>query len=432
MGIYTNKTPSKSLRAAFQKKSNCVASIKIAAAFFNYDEIVSELDKREVKIDLIVRLSEATSPDSLKKIYGLPNVQVRYYTSEKFHPKFYIFGDTSAIIGSANFTGSGFNSNNEICIEIPGGSEDFDNLAYIFQEYWDEAKALTPDVLKNYDSLHARFRSGGKEENLKDSILKTLGDHAPSTEIVVRIKKQNKKTLFIDDYERTYQVFEKAFRIVEAVYKNIGKRKIPENLLPLRIEIDQFFNFIRKEFTHGESYNEEPVRAGEDLEQFVAGNIQQWLDKDWPYIDTITTNYDIILRQFASEEKIDALSLEEIFDALDVCHAFHEQLRYHQGGLSAFKKTFLRESNEADLKLTTKYLLYGNGRYVERMANCIFRSYKVDFLSRYSIQELLGWVNSENIPICNTRTLKSLRYLGALSNIIPSISRTHGLKLEDH
>jgi len=431
MRLYTNQTPDKTIRAAIEKKSYSVKSIKIASAFFSYDEIVVALDSRGVKVDLIVRLSEATSPNALRRIYKLPNVQVRYYTNSHFHPKFYIFGESSAIIGSANFTSAGCNSNNEICIEIPAGGEEFDDLAYVFQGYWDEAKVLTPEALKEYELLHAQFRPKVRGESFEGNLLSVMGDYSPPSNIIVRTKKQSKKTIFVDDYERTYQIFEKAFRVVEKIYQANGKRRVSSAALPLRIEIDQLFNFIRTKLTSGESYNEAPIRTGEVLERYIEQVLEQWFAESWPYIDTVTKNYAIIQQQFASEEKIDSLSLEEVFNALDVCHAFHEQLRYEEGGYVEFKKAFLRKSNEAEIKRTIKYLLHDQGRYVERMANCIFGSYKVPYLSRYSIQELLGWVNTENIPICNTRTLKSLRYLGAINSIIPSISRTQGLRLAD-
>jgi hypothetical protein len=431
MSIYTNQTALKSLRAIFQKKSNSVSSINIASAFFNCDDIVSNLSARGIIVNLIVRLSEATPPESLKKIYKLPNVTVRYYTSKRFHPKLYIFGEDSAIVGSANFTGSGFNSNSEVCIEVLAGSDDFDDLAYVFQDYWDQANALTDDDMRKYEALHANNKPRSKAESLEDNIQNTFGGSAPSSEIIKGGKKKDKKTLFTADYERTYQVFEKSYRVVERIYKDIGKRKVPEDYLPLRIEIDQFFNFVRSKFTVGESYNEAPIRTGEDLENFIASKISEWLTEEWSYLQTITANYKKIIARFPSEEAIAALSIEEIFEGLDVCHAFHEQLRFHQGGMTTFKKAFMRESNEVKLKEALTYLLYGSGRYVERMANCIFGTHKVDFLSRYSIQELLGWVNEEDIPICNTRTLKALRYLGAISSAIPSISRTHGLELKE-
>lgn len=47
------------------------------------------------------------------------------------------------------------------------------------------------------------------------------------------------------------------------------------------------------------------------------------------------------------------------------------------------------------------------------MGNCIFNpEYKLNEFGRSAVQELLGWVNKEGIPICNGRTVKALRYLG--------------------
>ena len=46
-----------------------------------------------------------------------------------------------------------------------------------------------------------------------------------------------------------------------------GKRRHPEDVLPLRIEIDQFFNFIRAELTSGDSTRASPLAgqsAGDD------------------------------------------------------------------------------------------------------------------------------------------------------------------------
>ncbi len=65
------------------------------------------------------------------------------------------------------------------------------------------------------------------------------------------------------------------------------------------------------------------------------------------------------------------------------------------------------------IKKVFKYLLYGKDDFITRMGTCIYdQDYKLNHIARSVIQELLGWVNNENIPICNGRTVKSLRYLG--------------------
>jgi hypothetical protein len=47
------------------------------------------------------------------------------------------------------------------------------------------------------------------------------------------------------------------------------------------------------------------------------------------------------------------------------------------------------------------------------MGRCIFDpQYKLNHFGRSAVQELLGWINAEDLPICNNRTLRSLRWLG--------------------
>lgn len=65
------------------------------------------------------------------------------------------------------------------------------------------------------------------------------------------------------------------------------------------------------------------------------------------------------------------------------------------------------------MRFTLSYLLYGDEEFIIRMGKCIFdNKYNLYGIGRSGIQELLGWVNKENIPICNGRTVKALRYIG--------------------
>jgi hypothetical protein len=73
----------------------------------------------------------------------------------------------------------------------------------------------------------------------------------------------------------------------------------------------------------------------------------------------------------------------------------------------------LHDNSLSYIKKVITYLLHGKDDFISRMATCIFdEEYHLHHVGRSIIQELLGWVNRENIPICNGRTVKSLRYLG--------------------
>jgi hypothetical protein len=47
------------------------------------------------------------------------------------------------------------------------------------------------------------------------------------------------------------------------------------------------------------------------------------------------------------------------------------------------------------------------------MANLIYdRTYKLDEFGQANVQELVGWVNNEELPVVNGRTTKVLRFYG--------------------
>jgi hypothetical protein len=57
--------------------------------------------------------------------------------------------------------------------------------------------------------------------------------------------------------------------------------------------------------------------------------------------------------------------------------------------------------------------LYGKGDIVKRMADLIYdSSYKLNEFGQSNVQELVGWINKEELPVINGRTTKVLRYYG--------------------
>jgi hypothetical protein len=411
MALYSNQDGKNSHYSAILEHAKNIKTLKIASAFFSFEDVLFEIAGRDIQIQLIVRLGERTSPSALRSLIGHENIQIRYYTSTKFHPKIYIFGDSSAIVGSANLTKSGFSSNNEISITVDKNAYEFDELLSLFSLYWDNARPLDERAINHAAKVlnNAPVTKYDPEKEIE----KVLGEVSVPSEIVVR-KEKSKSRSYIEDYERSYQTFNRAFSQLRNIYTGMNRRKVSEDKLPLRIEIDQFTNFIRKELAAGDVYNEQPIRSGEELVSFTQAALNQWFNVDFKYLDTVVENYAKINAKFSSVDGIQKLSLEEIFDTLLVCHAFNEQLRHKEGGIAGLKTVFLRDNKEQEVKESICYLLFGKDKFSERMAHCIYGSYKLAYVGKNSIQELLGWVNKEDIPICNLRTLKSLRYLGAI------------------
>jgi superfamily II DNA or RNA helicase len=80
-------------------------------------------------------------------------IECRVYVKEKFHAKAYITHakldviGAQALVGSSNFTRPGLTQNVELNIQVQSGRE-VDQLQKWFEEYWDQAQDVTPDILE--------------------------------------------------------------------------------------------------------------------------------------------------------------------------------------------------------------------------------------------------------------------------------------------
>lgn len=409
--IFTNG-PRDTVRAAFERYTQTPLGVLLACPFFSSSNLVREIVSRKCSVRLVVRLSAATNPSDLREVAKL-NVPMRYFTSSRFHAKIYIFGDEVALVGSANLTDSGIQSNREVCVGIGREDPRFDQLVQLFQAYWDEAAVLDQEVLRSFEAIIADNKASN-EDTIENKITSAFGDVSPSGGVQVGRPQKSKDRVYLDDYKKTYQEFMTAFRKLEKIYKDFDKRQQPEEILPFRMEMDSFFSFIREEFAQGNSYETTPILHGPDLEQNVRHHVEQWFGQRWSYLDEVMpTNYAKIQTVLGTSEKIVAASYDQLFDALTVCHSFHDSLRFHKGAMAALRRDFMRDNDLRRVKKTLTYLLFGSGDFVERMGNCIFNGeYRLAWFGRSCVQETFGWVNGEDIPICNGRTVKSMRYLG--------------------
>jgi len=144
MSLFTNTTGKDTIRNAFYLFSPGVREILLASPFFSYPSLIEEILQinQNCLVRLIVRLGPATSPSALKKILLLDRMQIRYFTSPQYHSKIYIFGDNNALVGSANLTEAGCQSNREVCIQLSQEDDRFDSLLKLYNSYWNQAEVL--------------------------------------------------------------------------------------------------------------------------------------------------------------------------------------------------------------------------------------------------------------------------------------------------
>jgi hypothetical protein len=127
----------------------------------------------------------------------------------------------------------------------------------------------------------------------------------------------------------------------------------------------------------------------------------------------VPINYPLIYNVFKSPDSIEQSNAGEIVDALCVLHSFHDRLRFYKGGLDTLIEEFSTSNDISQIKKTITYLLYGKGDIIKRMSDCIYNDeFKLNAFGQSNVQELIGWINKENLPVINGRTTKVLRYFG--------------------
>jgi len=56
-------------------------------------------------------------------------------------------------------------------------------------------------------------------------------------------------------------------------------------VLPLRIEIDSFFSFVREKKAKKDSYLSAPLLLEDELETKIRSTIEEWHDTEWWWLD---------------------------------------------------------------------------------------------------------------------------------------------------
>ena len=178
MKLFTNSNNrDDSFRTALLNSIKENDNIFIATAFFSDTEIINKAVEKNCNIKLIVRLSLATPIKKLKEVYNKKNVYIRFFTSDSFHPKLYIFGNTKAFIGSSNLTKSGLTTNQEINISIESDNHNFNNLKKCFDDYWDSAEVLDDNIIEKYSKIEKEYHDLNNKLKKFNKILKEgIGD----------------------------------------------------------------------------------------------------------------------------------------------------------------------------------------------------------------------------------------------------------------
>lgn len=339
----------------------------------------------------------------------LKNVFVRFYTNSSFHPKLYILGNDKAFLGSSNLTQAGLISNQELNISIDSEDETFHDLIEVFYDYWEEAHVLTEEILEKYKIMISNLSKEYKKA--EDAITSDIGLISPPDDVNITKRKTDKAKDYEASLNKRYQEYLVNFELLKQTYLKVGKRKVSDNDLPLRIEIHRFLNWIRKNKAYKDLYITAPVRIGKELEDFVEANIIEYFNDSTTDFDYEIESYQILNENFSTEDKIKNLTEEDLLKTLKRITSFYEHIRRSEN--MNYQYEFINNNGRDKIKNTLIYLLFGTDDFKKRITNCINHpDYSLSRFGNSCIQETYGWLNNEDVPICNERAFKSMRWLG--------------------
>jgi len=306
-------------------------------------------------------------------------------------------------------------ANQEILAGITCDDQRFEELVGLFSDYWNQASVLSPEMLDQYLAVYLSHQAiEARISKFELDVESTLG-RIQFDNIEREKRRLSKENVFVESYRRTYQEAVAAFATIREEYLAFGKRKVGESELPLRLEIDSFFSFVRDEIATGDAWHSAPIGWNEVRRQDLALAIERWHATPWKHLEEtiVEINFPRLNEVFESAQSISRANDDDLFQALLTLHSFHDSLRFNRGGIPGLKKAFLENNEPKKVRESLAYLTHGAGDVVLRMANLIFDSeYKLNKFGKANVQELVGWKNKENLPVVNGRTTKILRHFG--------------------
>ena len=161
------------LLSAFRKRLDSSVRVDIATAWATEGDALTALlesterEEAPAKVRVIVGLhGYTTTPGALRKLRR--SVDLRVVPGEPlFHPKVYIFSERNgkrlAWVGSANLTGKGFGSNEEVMFQTRSTTP----LVAWFKRQWSKVGPLDSRLLKRYIDEH-EHPQGAHDERLEE------------------------------------------------------------------------------------------------------------------------------------------------------------------------------------------------------------------------------------------------------------------------
>lgn len=394
-------------RAVFNEPSASVSSVlddlarestrtDIAVAFFSDDASVTKWADSGCQVNLVIALAYPTSPDALRAVRSKKSVRIRFYDSD-FHAKCYLFYRgaelVAAVVGSSNLTQAGLSSNAEANVVLYD-SEYLTPLRDWFSRTWGGAFDLQPDDLRNYTE-HYRAR---REPDRFHSRASSLHRHRTAN---VRPCKE----------ARDYRSFWGVVNHVRDLVEGEARRNWPQ--VPLYLVVDHFWHFIKvgarkswwdtsvlPRMRKDERFRDEHVRV-------LFSQFAHWDKEGEEWVDKMKETSEFMQRVLG-RDSVRRLSSRDAAKVYRETHAGGARERYHGS------EAFVKENGIESIRRSLEHLLWSPEDVERRIHDLVHYGspLKLAQVKESIVQELLGWVRPEELPLRNDKADDAIEMLG--------------------
>ncbi len=376
------------------KLSDKADAIKIAVAFFTDPSLINGWLERGLRVDLIVQLGLPTAPDALKAVRDRLSTEgkIRFF-GPGFHAKVYLFlrsgSPFAATVGSSNSTPAGLSKNIEANVVVDSPDQLILLQSY-FDEMWDNADDLEPEDLRKYEIYYKAARRPPP--------------FSPRTGKTPERRQRQKISLSREaaSYLRFWHVADR----VRDMVKNISRQEWPR--IPLYLTVDHFWHWVKIKWKPQDSESARNTNAWKET------RIPE-LFKQYAAWDKNGDNYT--KEMLGVSQQMQSLLSQGNIASISRANARWVYRNLHAGAEISRRfgrdEQFVKENELAKIRKTWRYLLWSDENIQQRISGALTSpQYRLRYFGSSAVQELVGWVRPNEMPMRNKKADAAVGKLG--------------------
>ncbi|MGO9865349.1 MAG: phospholipase D-like domain-containing protein [Terriglobales bacterium] len=398
--------------------ANKADKIYVGVAYLSCAEPVASWLKRGVPVRLVVALQPPTDPRVIRSLVSsFPiELEAKFY-SDGFHSKLFIFfrkgKPFSAQVGSSNLTGGGLHSNLETNV-ILGEPKQLKDLAGHFNNMWENGGVLEPADIDRYqercDQIAQEIVRINQKQRKGRIIRPKVSGKTGAPKPTPRPGGTNGPILPIKVCKeaRDYLQFWKSVDDVVKTIEPVSRQEFPK--MPLYLSVDHFWHWVVRVWDQkGLNQIASNPKTRADRLPSLFEEYAAWYKGSPGYESSVANRNSNHLRKILAKNRLHALTKPLARSA------YREELQSARMRAKRFgaDKTFIISNSLSDIKRAFNYLLWSEDDIPKRISSLLPRGpYHLKEFGKANVQELIGWVRPDEMPIRNNKADKAVEMLG--------------------